>query len=276
MNYMLYTGVAKNNKLNMRTIEKIYDLEPEETELLFSETIDDQCIEVRQWQHYRWLNMGGEFIQTLIDLNNVEQILLPNLKAMLTVLLLSSSPKRLLSLGLGGASFERYFYKKRPEINVTSIEANEDIIQLAKDYFYLPDYIDCVHDTAEHYVSVCDIQYEIVLCDIFANEKQPDCIYDENFYANIHRCLTVDGVLAINLVPESEQDVIDILLPIKQRFENISLYVVPDHMNIVIFVSNKKLPDVDELNTRAEQLFKSDGLDLRGVPERINRILETI
>ena len=260
----------------MSAVEKIYQLEPDESRLLYSRLIENQQIEVREWEHYRWLHVGGGSIQTLMDINAVDQIVLPNLKALLAALLFSTPSRRLLNLGLGGASLERYLASRRPDIDIDSVESNEQVIQLAKDYFFLPERVTVTHDTAEHYVSSCKESYDIILCDIFASEKQPDCLYDSVFYANVFKCLDKKGILAINLMPDSEQDVVDILLPMKNYVDNISLYEVPDHINAIIFASSRKLPSLDMLKTRANILFEQTDLDLREIPERINRLLETI
>ena len=118
--------------------------------------------------------------------------------------------------------------------------------------------------------------YDIILCDIFIDEEHPACLYESDFYADVFNCLDKTGVLAINLLPESEEDVVEILLPMKNYFNHISLLEVTDHTNAIIFASSRKLPDTLELETAANALFEQTELDLRDVPQRINRLLETI
>ena len=260
----------------MSALEKIYKLKPDESQLLYSGLIEEQRIEVREWERYRWLQLGGDSVQSLMDLNVTDQIILPNIKALLSAFLFCPSPKRLLNLGLGAVSLERYLNAKRPEIGITSVEPIEQVIQLAKDYFFLPERVAVIQDTAEHFLSTHNDSYDIILCDIFAAEKQPDCLYDSSFYADVFKCLDMNGILAINLLPDSEQDVIDILVPMKNYFDNISLLEVPNHLNVIIFASSQKLPSVDELKNRANILLEQTDLDLRYIPERINRLLETI
>lgn len=260
----------------MTALEKIHELKPDESRLLYAGLIEEQRIEVREWEHYRWLQLGGDSVQSLMDLDALDQIELPNIKALLTTLLFSSSPKRLLNLGLGAVSLERYLDTKRPEIEIRSVESSEQVIQLAKDYFFLPERVAVIHDTAEHFLSGHEEKYDIILCDIFAEEMQPDCLCDSTFYSNVFKCINKNGILAINLLPESEQDVINILLPMKNHVNNIYLFEVPNHLNVIIYASNRKLPNVDELKTRANVLYEQTDLDLREMPEKINKILETV
>lgn len=258
------------------SLEKIYQLRADESQLLYSGLIEEQTIEVREWQQYRWLHIGDDSVQTLMLMNATEQIVLPNIQALLSVLLFCPSATRLLNLGLGGASLERYLDSKWPDIKIRSVESNEQIIQLAKDYFYLPERVDVIHDSAESFLSSYDDLYDIILCDIFVADMQADCLFDNDFYTNIDNCLDKAGVMAINILPEAEDDVIKVLLPMKNHFDYIYLLEFPDYMNVIIFASRDKLPDRVELKKMAEGLFEKTDLDLRALPDRLNIILETI
>jgi spermidine synthase len=258
------------------SLEKIYQLDPGESQSLYSGQIDDESIEVREWQQYRWLHLGDNSVQTLMDKNRPDQLALPNIQALLTVLLFCPEPKQLLNLGLGGASLERYLDSKLPDINVRSVESNEQVILLAKDYFYLPESVDVVHDKADHFLSGHNDIYDIILCDIFVADMQASCLYDEEFYKNISRCTDEKGVLAINILPESEEDVVNVLLPIKNYFDQIYLLEFPDYSNVILFASREKIPDRLELKKRAVDLFEKTQLDLIDIPERLNVLLETV
>jgi spermidine synthase len=257
-------------------LEKIYQLKADESQTLYSEEIENQTIEVREWQQYRWLQIGGDSVQTLMDLKSIDQVSLPNIQALLSALIFCPSAKRLLNLGLGGASIERYLDSKHSEIEISSVEPYEQVIKLAKDYFFLPEGVDVIHDTAENYLKDHNDVYDIILCDIFSEEAQPSCLYSDDFYSNIYNRLDKSGVLAINLLPDSEEDVVSILLPMKNYFNHISLLEVPNHLNVIIFASNQKFSDIDTLIDRANHLYEKTMLDLKDVPENLNRLLETV
>lgn len=258
------------------SLEKIAQLEADQSQLLYSGNIEDESIEVREWQQYRWLHIGDSSVQALMDLNNIDHIVLPNIQAMLAVLLFCPEPKSLLNLGLGGASLERYLNSKFSETAVRSIEFNKQIISLAKDYFNLPEKIDVVHDTAEHFLSSQTDSYNIVLCDIFVADKQDDCLYNERFYADINKCIDENGILAMNILPDSEEDVVNVLLPIKNYFGYIYLLQFSDFDNAIIFASRNKIPDKSELQKRADELRVKTDLDLTDIPDRLNVLLETV
>ncbi|MBL1142909.1 MAG: hypothetical protein HND53_12840 [Proteobacteria bacterium] len=258
------------------SIEKIVELKPEESQLLYSGKIGDESIEVREWQQYRWLHLSDNSVQSLMLLEEIDQLVLPNIQALLTTLLFCPEAENLLNLGLGGASLERYLDSKRPEIKITTVESNEQVIQLAKEYFYLSEEMSVIHDTADRFISKHNEIYDIILCDIFIADMQASCLNDEKFYANISKCMDKTGVLAINILPESEEDVVNVLLPIKDYFSYLYLLEFEDFSNVIIFASCKKMPDRLELNKRAEALFKKTKLDLTDIPERLNVLLETV
>lgn len=258
------------------SLEEIYQLNPDESDLLYSTPDSEELLEVRQWQQYRWLHIGDKSVQALMKTDVIEQLVLPNIQALLAVLLFCPKPKHLLNLGLGGASLERYMDSYWPEVQITSVESNKKIIQLAKEYFYLPKNVDVWHDFADNFMQKQTKCYDIILCDIFIADNQANCLYEENFYKNISNNISKKGILAINTLPESEEDVVNVLLPIKNYFNHLYLLEFPDYSNAIIFASGKKIPDNDELNKRAEMLFEHTQLDLRDIPDRLNVLLETV
>ena len=258
----------------MTLLEKIYDLAPEQSQVLRSEFVNDQLIEIREFDNYRWLQIGGDSIQGLMDVNLPSQILLPNIQALLATLLFYSEPKQLLNLGFGCGSIERFCIDKLSDVAITSLETSTSVIQLAKEFFFIGEGCQIVNISAEEFFTNEKKVYDIILCDIFNDEEHPACLYDDGFYKNLVNCLDDKGVLAINLLPESEDDVLDILLPMKNYFDNISLLEVPNHFNAILFASNSRLPEAAELETRANKCLNQTGLDLSDLPQRLNRLME--
>jgi len=86
----------------MSVLEKINQLKPEQSLLLHSELVGDQRVEIREYENLRWMSIGGNSVQSLIDMEAPEQILLPNLQAMLAAFLFCENPAGLLNLGFGG------------------------------------------------------------------------------------------------------------------------------------------------------------------------------
>jgi len=144
------------------------------------------------------------------------------------------------------------------------------VIRLAKEYFCIPAHCQLIHDSAEHYLAQEQSAFNIILCDMFAGEKHPDCLYDNNFYADAFRCLKDDDVLAINLLPLSEKELIKILLPIRNHFDWVLLLETPNHANIILFALSNEPPTKSKLETRASELVKVLDIDLTDIPNKLH------
>jgi spermidine synthase len=155
----------------------------------------------------------------------------------------------------------------------TSIEKTELVIQLAKEFFFIEDGFQIINTPAEVFLTNEKKYYDIILCDIFNDEEHPTCLYSDGFYKSMGNCLNDEGVLAINLLPKTEDDMLNILSLMKNYFDNISLLEVPDHFNVILFASNSRLPETIELETRADICFNKTGLDLRDLPQKLNRLI---
>ncbi len=257
----------------MPLLEKIYELRPNQSELLYSECVNGQLIEVREFEHYRWVQIGGSSIHSLMDVSSPSQIMLPNAKAMMTALLFCPKPQQLLNMGFGGGLFERFFATNFPELKITSLESNETVIRLSKEFFFIAEEHPVINDSAEHFLSKEQTSFDIILCDIFSAEKHPDCLYEEIFYINASHCLNRTGVFALNLIPTSEEDVVTIVIAMRNSFNHISLLEVPGHANVIIFASQCNLLDRVNLEIEIYSLFKRTRLDLTDVPQRLIRLL---
>lgn len=89
--------------------------------------------------------------------------------------------------------------------------------------------------------------YDIILCDIFNSEEHPVCLYDDAFYKNMDNSLNDKGMLAINILSESEHNMLLILSLIKNYFDYISYLEVPNYFNVILFASNFRLPEITDL-----------------------------
>lgn len=260
----------------MPLLEKIYDLPPEQSQVLHSEVADGQLIEVRQYEHYRWLQIGGDSLQGLIDMDSPNQLLFPNMSALMLTLLVCPEPQRLLNLGFGSGSVERFLNANVSDLAITSVEPNPHVVKLAKTFFFIEDDVAVINTSAEVFLSKAESTYDIIFCDIFNNDTHPACLYDEQFYADLHRCLNKEGMVAMNLLPESEEDILDILLQMKHYFSQIALLEVPNHFNAILYASNFPLPETESLEAAAEKLLQQIDIDLRDLPQRLNRLMERV
>lgn len=226
-------------------------------------------LEVRELGDLRWMHFGGQAIQAIMRIDKPHELLLPNNIAMVGSLLFVSQPRSLLNLGLGSGSFERFFRKRLPHIKVTSVENSSAVIESAKRFFHIPEKQRIIEQSAEDFLVENRKTFDLIFCDIFVGDRHPGFVEEAAFYGLLARSLYEDGAIAINLIPQNDKELLQILLAARQHFPWVVLMEFPEHRNIVLFLL--KQPPVEKalLTLRAVELSKTLQLDLTDLPERM-------
>lgn len=264
----------------MTLIHKLLDLMTSQSTLLNVVDNHGQAIGIHQYGQYRWVHTGGQSIQSILRLDAPEQLNLPNQNMMLVVLLLldksqspqssessqnKQTPQRILNLGFGGGSFERFFYAKQPNITMVSVDINGELVTLAKQYLQVAEksqvQIEAAEDYLRHHLANQGEGYNLVLCDLFNGAHHADCLNDAEFYANAAANLLDDGVMAVNLAPASDKVLIAILGYARQYFAGVMVSKVANLSNIIMLLSKQPLPTGLVLQHRAGQLADRWQLD---------------
>jgi spermidine synthase len=217
--------------------------------ILFEETISSVSLEVRESSHYRWFHYGGNVVQSMMDTEEPHRVLSPVSLSMLLFLLWQNKPVSLLNLGIGGGSFERALVQYN-NIDVTSVESEVKIIEMAQAYFSLPQICNIVHALAEDFLQKNSCYYDVILCDIFFNDKSPLSLYCIEFYEQLYRSLSDVGIAFINVHPESEADLVQLLHLSRECFDHVALIEFDDFANIIMVLSLQKLPSQSELHQK--------------------------
>ncbi len=240
----------------MNTVERLYDLEDSETDSLFAAKVGEQTIEVKEYENLRWLTIDGEAIQSIVDIEAPSALMNPVTQIMLSICYFSKKLDSILNLGMGGGSIERFFNSNLPTTTLTSVESEEVIIYVAHEYFFIPNssIVHCID--ANEFINKSSNEFDLILCDMFVEEFHPEFLYTEAFYSNIQNNLSKEGILSINLIPEDESDLLEILLPLRKYFTHTYLYELDEHYNIILFASNQPL-DLDIQSQHEQSLTQS-------------------
>jgi spermidine synthase len=245
----------------------LLNLNRDSGDLVYGTNIDDTYLEVRESQHYRWFHFGDNAIQSIIDVEQPENILLPIPQAMLSFLLWKTSKLSILNLGLGSGVFERYF-QSNTKISLQTVEISPHVVDVAKNYFYLPKKLSIQIESAEVYLQQCHQKVDVILCDIFANNENPACLQDETFYQNLkHNCMN-SSVVVLNLFAIDEQHMVTVIKLIKRFFSSIVLIDFENYKNVVLMVSQQTLPNKNTLLPKSNRNENAIGIDFKGVIER--------
>jgi spermidine synthase len=235
---------------------------------LFRTHISGELLEVREVNNYRWFHYGGDVVQAAIDTIDRGNIILPVPQSMLMFLLWYNTPLNVLNLGMGAGSIENAL-DKFPDIQVTSVEAELQIIEMAKQYFLSCENNDVFHQNAEEFIQSTTDKYDIILCDIFYQQQSPDCLYNSGYYHDLENILCNSGSVFINLFPENKKNLMRIMTASRSYFDYVALVEFNDYQNVVLILSKTAIPSKKELISSDNS---PDKLTATSFEEHINNI----
>ena len=233
----------------------VHSLTPDQGVLLYRDTTAAPAIEVREHDGVRWLHFGDRAVQSAMLVQRPAQVLLPYLQCMLTALVFNPKPSRLLNLGMGGGAFNRFFNAFVPELEIDSVEQDPRVVATAEQYFGV-DGGSCHVDSAERYLARAvenelmgegegerkgNQSYDLVLCDVYSEDALPRVLKMPQTYQQLEQLTSNSAVLAFNLLPDSEQELLTVLQLARTAFPFTALLEVPDYRNIVLLASPQSL-----------------------------------
>lgn len=237
--------------------------------LLYRCERQDSIIEVRQRDRLRWLHFGDAAVQAAMNLDAPHELVLPYTRSMLAALLVMPVPRRLLNLGFGGGMLVRFFASFMSALEVESVECDERVIALAKQYFPVADTHPVHHTTAEQFVLSGGGLFDLIFCDLFNQNDAPGCLFDETFYRDCRESLSPGGVMAVNLLVTDQERMLELLRGIRKSFPHIALLAVPDHKNTIVLASRQPFPDKAALSPVAAETGRRLGMDMMDLVEEL-------
>ena len=101
-----------------------------------------------------------------------------------------------LILGLGGGVVANMF--QQHHYDVTAVEFDSRIIDMAKQFFYLSDSVKTVSADARYYINNCTDKFNIILFDVFKAEEQPSHVITKESLVKLKTMLDTNGIVLIN------------------------------------------------------------------------------
>lgn len=157
---------------------------------------------------------------------------------------LKKTPEKVLFVGMGGAVMPMYFRNHYPGIHIDIVELDDDIPSIAQEYFgFKPDKeMQVILGDGRKYIDETNEKYDIIFLDVYDAETIPVQFTTKEFFHNVRRCLTEDGILSVNLANLGESFVSRITSAITSEFPNTYIFLSERKTNyIIISVKNEKL-----------------------------------
>ncbi|MCG7886213.1 MAG: methyltransferase [Candidatus Thiodiazotropha taylori] len=225
-------------------------------------TVGLESFEIRQNGDLRWIRFPDGTIQSVMLLKEPALPVLTYIQALLCSLLFMPRPSNLLNLGLGSGSIERFILSQYSDIELVSVEIDARIIEISKQYFHIPSNHTVFQLPAEKYLEINQANFDILVSDICTRQGTANSQLSADFVMHAARALNAGGVFAVNILPRSESEIIEVLIALRCAFPWILLYDVADMDNIVLFCTVTPSPSPASLMQQAKTLYQSTGLNL--------------
>lgn len=203
------------------------------------------------------MHFGASAIQSSMRKNAPFDLELDYTQTMMGFLLLKPAPESILIIGLGGGSLSKYCFRHFPECRITSVEIDEEVISLRKE-FEIPgddERFTVIHADGANYIAECKKSADIILVDGYDPHGLPRNLSSKYFYDQCYLALCDNGVLVVNLL-KSELQMATYIARLSRAFKNKVLTVKSKNDDNYIGYAHKlnKIPNGKELRDRAADL----------------------
>ena len=192
--------------------------------------------------------------ESVINLRDIGELPLPYTRAMTVALPYADNRKSLLMIGLGGGTTSRYVGRYIKDMEVTVVELDQGVINMAKKHFKLkegPRYKIIARDGRVHLLRNRKARYDIVMVDAFRGGYVPFHLLTKEFYELLKKRLTPGGVAVFN-VHGGTQLFDSTMKTLKTVFGHVE--TVPAAGSIITVVRNGPPLPIKEATLRAEAL----------------------
>lgn len=222
-------------------------------------------IEVWECRGVRTLHLGSQAVQSAMRVARPDSLELAYTRAMMAWPLFCPNARDVLMIGLGGGSLAKHLLARETGLNVTAVEIEPVVVELARRYFALPGddahFRVCMADGAE-YVPARAAHADVILLDGYDAGDQVERLATEAFYKACRRALRHGGVLVVNLWGGSP-DFDHYFSRLCQAFEDrVAWLSVEGKSNVVVFAFGAEVRCAGREEARA--LGRRWGLDLAG------------
>ncbi len=168
----------------------------------------------------RCLMFADGMIQSEMLLSDPNRLTLAYTRAMMCFVLFQPVPRDMLIVGLGGGSLVKFCLQYLPDVRITVLEIDEQVIAL-RDAFSIPpdsERLRVVHADASQYIATLAAKVDVLIIDGFDAQGQPASLASADFYYACRRAMRPAGVVVVN-VHSSDPDYAGITRRLRIAFE---------------------------------------------------------
>jgi spermidine synthase len=234
-------------------------------------------VEISEEDGIRYLHLGSDTIQSGMRISAPDELVLAYTRSMMAFLLFGPAPERVVSIGLGGGSVNKWIYRHFPASRQLAIELNPQVIDIARRYFSVPaddERFAIVQGDGARWIAENAHSADLILVDGYDGVALVEELSTAEFYAGCARALSSQGVLVVNLWG-SDRRYNENLQRIEGAFDGQVVCVPALQKGNIIVLAFKRTPTRlrwDDLRDRARELEAAYGLEFLRFVEVLRRL----
>jgi spermidine synthase len=145
---------------------------------------------------------GWDYTESVTNLEDPDDLPLPYAQTMTAAsLLYPMELKRILMIGLGGGSISTYYGRAMPDVHIDTVELDQRVIDVAKQYFALRETPRVRYIAADGrvFLNRSKDRYDLILLDAYRGGYVPFHLLTREFYTLVKNRLTPGGAVAFNV-----------------------------------------------------------------------------
>ena len=145
---------------------------------------------------------GWDYTESVANLEDPDDLPLHYSQVMTAAsLLYPTEVKRILMIGLGGGSISTYYGRAMPDVHIDTVELDQRVIDVAKQYFALRETPRVRYIAADGrvFLNRSKDRYDLILLDAYRGGYVPFHLLTREFYTLVKSRLTPGGAVAFNV-----------------------------------------------------------------------------
>ncbi len=180
--------------------------------------------------------------------------------------------KNIMILGMGTGTYATYCTKYFPGATVQGAEIDEKIVDIATEYFDLPESVEVEAEDGRAYLTASDDKFDVIMVDAYQDITIPFQMSSGEFFTEVSDHLKDGGVMVVNLdMISDEEDSINHYLcdTIASVFDHVYCADVSKNTNCEVFATNSDTL----IETFQETYTEIENEDFRDMMERVDDVL---
>ncbi len=179
---------------------------------------------------------GSDPIQSEMNLSKPRDLVLAYTRAMMAALPLADHQRRILLIGLGGASMQKFLHDLLPGTVLETIEIDPEVVRIAREFFGFETHdnqVVHVHD-GRAFIENSKKQYDIIFLDAYGPDSIPYSLATQEFLQAVQNRLSEGGVVCSNLLTGNPR-FWDMVKTYAAVFPELRLIKPPHSANTILF-----------------------------------------